>query len=122
VTTATTNELRNCYGCVDEVPGIIHGLLRLCHELLRSCYDIAGSDTLKPRLHYGVNGILWLCNGSAKVSTVITRFGRLNVCTFKPFQHSSLSFYLHIYTLSKTRCRDKDCLQTMQLYLLPALM
>ena len=48
-------------------------------NLLRLCYDIAVSDTVKPRLHYGANGILRLCNGSATVSTVMTRFGRLNV-------------------------------------------
>jgi len=32
VTMATRNELRNCYGCVKEMPRIVHGLLRLCYE------------------------------------------------------------------------------------------
>jgi len=51
-------------------------MLRIAKVML---YDIAGSDTVKPRLHYDVNGILRLCNGSATVSTVMTRFSRLNV-------------------------------------------
>ena len=56
-TTATTNELRNCCGCVKEVPRITHGLLRLCYEfakvMLRYCRKW---HVVKPRLHYGVNG------------------------------------------------------------------
>jgi len=48
-------------------------------NLLRLCYNIGRSDTVKPRLHYGVNEILWLCNVSATVCMVMTRFGRLNV-------------------------------------------
>ena len=61
-------------------------------NLLRLCDDIAGSDTVKPRLHYVVNGIHTvvqrLCNGSATVSAtvsaIMTRFGRLNVLHFTP--------------------------------------
>ena len=64
-TTATTDNLRKCYGCVKEVPRISHGSLRLCYELLRLCYGIAGSDRVKPWSHYGVDGMLRLCNGSA---------------------------------------------------------
>jgi len=63
-------------------------------NLLRLCYGIAGSDTVKPRLHYGVNGILRLCNGSATVSTVMTRFGRLNVY-ISPQQSNCPSFLFY---------------------------
>ena len=63
-------------------------------NLLRLCYGIAGSDTVKPRLHYGVNGILRLCNGSATVCTVVTRFGRLNVY-ISPQQSNCPSFLFY---------------------------
>ena len=63
-------------------------------NLLRLCYGIiAGSDTVKPRLHYGVNGILRLCNGSATVSTVMTQFGRLNVYFTQQSNCPSFLFY-----------------------------
>jgi len=60
VTTTTRNELKSCYGCVKDVPKIIHGLSSYYDyvtNLLRLCDDIAGSDTVKLRLHYVVNGI-----------------------------------------------------------------
>jgi len=37
-------------------------------------YGFAGSDKVTPRFHYGVDGMLRLCNGSVTVSTVMTRF------------------------------------------------
>jgi len=77
VTMTSTNELSNCYGCVKEAK--LTDYYDYVTNLLCSCYDIAGIDTVKPRLHYGVNGIQRLCNDCATVSTVMTRFSRLNV-------------------------------------------
>ena len=70
MTMTSTNELSNCYGCVKEAK--LTDYYDYVTNLLCSCYDIAGIDTVKPRLHYGVNGILRLCNDCATVSTVMT--------------------------------------------------
>jgi len=66
---ATMNELRNCYSCVNKVPRRFTTIM--LRIFLRLCYDITGSDMVKPRLYYDVNGILQLCNGS---TTVCIRF------------------------------------------------
>ena len=62
-TTATTDNLRKCYGCVKEVPRIVTDHCGYVTNSLRFCYGIAGSDRVKPRYHYGVDGMLRLCNG-----------------------------------------------------------
>jgi len=41
--------LRKYQGLLTDYYGYVTNLLRLC-------YDITVSDTVKPRLHYGVNG------------------------------------------------------------------
>ena len=79
VTTATMDNLRKCYGSVKQVPRISHGSLRLCYEFATVLYGIAGSDRVKPRYHYGVDGMLRFCNGSATVSTEREALDRLCV-------------------------------------------
>ena len=41
---ATTNELRNCYGFVEEVPRITRGLLRLCYEFATVLPEVTRSS------------------------------------------------------------------------------
>ena len=79
VTTATTDNLRKCYGCVKEVPRIVTDHCGYVTNSLRFCYGIAGSDGVKPRSHYGVDGMLRLCNCSAAVSTEREALDRLCV-------------------------------------------
>jgi len=78
VTTVRIRRLRTTYGNATVVLRKYQGLVTYhcgyVTNLLRFCYGITGSDRVKPRSHYGVDGMLRLCNGSVTVSTVMTRF------------------------------------------------
>ena len=62
-----------------EYQGLVTDHCGCVTDSLRFCYGIAGSDRVKPRSHYGVDGMLRLGNGSATVSTQREALDRLCV-------------------------------------------